>query len=240
MPTLFVSDLHLSGDRLDITRQFEAFLAGPARLAERLYILGDLFEYWAGDDDIADPFNARVVAALAAAAARVPISFMRGNRDFLAGDGFARASGVTLLADAHTIELAGRKALLLHGDTLCTDDTDYQRFRAESRSVAWVKTMLGTPLAIRKRHIQTLREQSEVQKRSKSAGIMDVNAQAVAAALREAGCDLLIHGHTHRPARHSLSVDGLNCERWVLDAWYDRGSYLACDAGTLKVQQLPS
>lgn len=239
MAKLFLSDLHLSASRPSTVAQFEGFLAGPALDAREIYILGDLFEYWPGDDDLADPFNARIVAALAGASARVPIGFMRGNRDFLIADGFARASGVSLIDDPLTIRLAGRKAVLLHGDTLCTDDTDYQRFRSESRSPAWIKTMLGTPLAVRKRHIQTLRDQSEAQKRAKSAGIMDVNAEAVATCLRAAACDLMIHGHTHRPAVHRLLVDGRPCERWVLDAWYEHGSYLAHDGETLQAHALP-
>lgn len=234
MATLFLSDLHLTASRPGACAQFEAFLAGPALAAGRVYILGDLFEYWAGDDDLADPFNARITGALAAAARRVPISFMRGNRDFLVADLFARASGMTLIDDPLLITLGDRPALLLHGDTLCTDDADYQHFRTESRSPAWIKSMLATPLAIRKQRIESLRGQSEALKRTKAAGIMDVNAAAVAAAFQSAGCDLMIHGHTHRPARHELAVDGRRCERWVLADWYAQGSYLEWQAGAMR------
>lgn len=229
MATLLLSDLHLTASRPHAVAQFEAFLTGPVRSAGHVYILGDLFEYWAGDDDLGDPFNERIIAMLAAASAHVPINFMRGNRDFLAADGFARASGVRMIDDPHSIELGNRRTLLLHGDTLCTDDTEYQRFRAESRSAAWIMTMLGTPLEKRKQHIQTLREQSEAQKRTKASDIMDVNASAVEDAFRASGCDQMIHGHTHKPGFHVHEVGDRLCERRVLDAWYEQGSYLAHD-----------
>ena len=227
MTTLFISDLHLTPERPASTEQFESLLAGETLGVKQLYILGDLFEYWAGDDDIAEPFNQRVVSALAKASTRTPIGFMPGNRDFLAGDSFISASGMQLMTDPFVIELAHRRTLLTHGDALCTDDVDYQRFRTESRSAAWKLAMLSTPLELRKRHIQTLRDQSEAQKRIKTAGIMDVNEAAVAAAFRDAGCDLMIHGHTHRPGYHVHRVDGQDRERRVLDAWYEHGSFLA-------------
>lgn len=229
MTKIFISDLHLTPDRPASTEQFEALLKRDARDSKGLYILGDLFEYWVGDDDIADPFNRRIVNALAEAAARTLIHFMPGNRDFLAGEAFLAASQMRGIADPTVIELTQRRALITHGDALCTDDVDYQRFRSESRSAAWKLAMLSTPLELRKRHIQTLREQSEAQKRVKAAGIMDVNAEAVGNAFRSARCDLMIHGHTHRPGYHVHRVEGLNCERRVLDAWYEHGSYLAFD-----------
>jgi UDP-2,3-diacylglucosamine hydrolase len=239
MATLFVSDLHLAAARPRACAQFEAFLAGPALASSRIFILGDLFEYWAGDDDLDDPFNRRIIAALSAATRRVPVAFMRGNRDFLAGDGFARATGVTLIDDPAVTDLDGRRALLLHGDTLCTGDADYQRFRAECRAPAWIAAMLARPLAERKRHIESLRAQSELQKRGKTAGIMDVGTEAVAAAFRTAGCELMIHGHTHRPGCHEIMLEGRRHERRVLDAWYECGSYLHCDAGGCRSVALP-
>lgn len=229
MTKIFISDLHLTPDRPASTEQFEALLYNDARDSTGLYILGDLFEYWAGDDDISDPFNSRIVSTLAKAATRIPIHFMPGNRDFLAGEAFLAASRMRGLADPMVIELARHRVLITHGDALCTDDVDYQRFRTESRSAAWKLAMLSTPLELRKRHIQTLRQQSEAQKRVKAAGIMDVNAEAVGNAFRNARCDLMIHGHTHRPGYHVHRVDGQNCERRVLDAWYEHGSYLAFD-----------
>ena len=230
MPTLFVSDLHLSGDRLDITRQFEAFLAGPARLAERLYILGDLFEYWAGDDDLKDPFNHRIASALANCGEHTPTFLMHGNRDFLIGQDFARAARLTLINDPLVINIGAQPTLLLHGDTLCTDDVDYQRFRGEVRSAAWAIRFLATPLGVRKHRIEELRAQSEAQKQIKPAAIMDVNATAVAEAFRSHRLDRMIHGHTHRPAHHVHEVNGQTCQRWVLADWYATGSYLECNA----------
>ena len=231
MSALFISDLHLSASRPDITGEFERFLAGPALQAtDGLYILGDLFDYWAGDDDLDDPFNVQVIEALAQCGARVPVRFMRGNRDFLIGKGFARAARLTLMGDSAILNLGGLPTLLMHGDTLCTDDVDYQRFRAEVRSPAWAKTFLSMPLAERKRHIEALRAQSEVQKQVKPAEIMDVNAATVEEAFRASGCDQMIHGHTHRPDRHRLTVDGRACERLVLGDWYHQGSHLRCDS----------
>ncbi len=231
MSALFISDLHLSPSRPDITREFETFLAGPAlAAADGLYILGDLFDYWAGDDDLSDPFNTQVVQALAQLGARVPIRFMRGNRDFLVGREFAQAARLKLLGDSVILELAGMPTLIMHGDALCTDDVEYQRFRAEVRSPAWAKTFLSMPLEERKRHIEALRAQSEAQKQIKPANIMDVNAATVEEAFRASGCERLIHGHTHRPGRHVMAVDGRACERLVLGDWYHRGSHLRCDS----------
>ncbi len=234
MSALFISDLHLCASRPQITAAFEAFLRGPARGAAGLYILGDLFEYWAGDDDLGDPFNARIAGALAEYGRAVPTFFMHGNRDFLIGDAFAQAAGLTLIADPLLIDIHGRPTLLMHGDTLCTDDLDYQRFRSEVRSPEWTAAFLATPLAERKQRIEVMRMRSEAMKQVKSASIMDVNAGAVEAAFRRYGCDRMIHGHTHRPARHEHVVDGRRCERFVLADWYEDGSHLACTAGACK------
>ncbi len=235
MSTLFISDLHLCASRPQITAAFEAFLDGPARDAAALYILGDLFEYWAGDDDLGDAFNARIATALARYGKAVPTFLMHGNRDFLIGPGFTRAAGATLIADPLLIDIEGRPTLLMHGDTLCTDDLDYQRFRSEVRSPEWAATFLATPLAERKQRIEVMRTRSEALKQVKSAAIMDVNADAVEAMFRRFGCDRLIHGHTHRPARHEHIVDGRRCERLVLADWYESGSHLICAAGSCTV-----
>lgn len=230
MSTLFISDLHLCAGRPQGNRCFFAFLEREARAAQALYILGDLFEYWVGDDDLDDPFNAKVVAALARlVAGGVPVYLMHGNRDFVIGEAFARASGVTLLADPALIELHGQAVLLMHGDTLCTLDREYQAFRREARSEAWIGNLMRQPLAQRKAAVEALRRQSEQEKRSKPAEIMDVAQDEVEATLRRYGYPRLIHGHTHRPARHLHTVDGHACERWVLADWYQGGSYLACD-----------
>ena len=234
MAVLFVSDLHLCPSRPTIHRLFLDFLSGPARGAEALYILGDLFEYWAGDDDLPDPFNASIATALAACVTSgVKMFFMRGNRDFLVGERFAGAAGVTLLADPTLIDLRGQPTLLTHGDDLCTDDTAYQDFRRKVRAPAWIDDFLAQPLRERKREIARLRALSETEKKKKPAAIMDVNAGAVADLLRRHGYPRLIHGHTHRPAQHEHLVDGRRCERWVLADWYEHGSYLRADSSGL-------
>ncbi len=237
---LFISDLHLCASRPQINRIFFHFLEREARSAEALYILGDLFEYWAGDDDLPDPFNASVAAALARlAGSGVPVYLMHGNRDFIIGEAFARASGVTLLPDPASLSLYGQPVLLIHGDTLCTLDEEYQVFRREARSAIWMRDLLGKPLAERKAAIEALRRRSELEKRSKPAEIMDVAPAEVEATLRRHGYPRLIHGHTHRPARHVHAIDGHACERWVLADWYKAGSYLACDASGCRAVHLP-
>jgi UDP-2,3-diacylglucosamine hydrolase len=226
--TLFVSDLHLSARRPETADLFLSFLAGPARSASALYILGDLFDYWAGDDDLDDPFNRRVCHALAALA--IPKFFLPGNRDFLAGDRFGVPSRLTFIPEPTVADIEGVRTLLLHGDTLCTDDLDYQAVRKLLRSDEWQRKLLALPLAERKRKIEGLREQSEMAKGGKSYELMDANADAIAAAFREHGVARMIHGHTHRQARHEHIVDGRSCERWVLGDWHATGNALACDA----------
>jgi UDP-2,3-diacylglucosamine hydrolase len=239
--TLFVSDLHLSAARPAISRLFQDFLAQQARQAAALYILGDLFEYWAGDDDLIDPFNAAICAALKQlVVSGTQTFFMPGNRDFLVGSGFVRASGTQLLIEPQRVDINGFPTLLLHGDTLCTDDATYQEFRNKVRSAAWQENFLAQPLAERKTQIETLRKQSDQEKQLKSVAIMDTNPAAVAAVLRSQGYPRLIHGHTHRPAFHRHEVDGKTCERWVLGDWYDRGNYLRCDETGCRYLNLPA
>ena len=235
---LFISDLHLCGARAEINGIFFDFLAGRARKAEALYILGDLFEYWAGDDDLTAPFNAAVVRALAQCSAVTPVRLMHGNRDFLIGERFAAAAGVQLIADPTLTAINNTRTLLTHGDALCTDDIAYQQFRAEVRSPAWIGAFLANPLDARRKTITELREQSEREKRHKPEAIMDVNQGAVASLLREHGYPRLVHGHTHRPAQHVHSIDSRNCERWVLADWYDHGSVLVCDGDEWRVEEL--
>lgn len=229
-PVLFISDLHLSEDRPEINRLFFEFLQVRATRASALYILGDLFEYWAGDDDCDEPFNKSVIDALARlSGSSVAVSFMHGNRDFLAGAVFAQRAGLTIISDPTPVSLFGVPTLLSHGDTLCTDDHEYMMFREQVRSVQWAADFLAKPLRERKAIIGGLRRQSEDEKRSKASSIMDVNTDAVEALLRASGYPRLIHGHTHRPARHEHLVDGHVCERWVLADWYKHGSVLVCD-----------
>lgn len=231
LPALFISDLHLTEDEPANVAAFLAFLQGPAREAASLFILGDLFEYWAGDDDLATPFNARIAAAIRSVAdAGTQLFFMTGNRDLLAGPAFARAIGATLLEDPARVRFGDAAELLLaHGDALCTDDLAYQAFRRQVRDPAWQAGFLSQPLAARKAFIASLREKSEAAKAGKTMEIMDVNADAVAALLREHGYPTLVHGHTHRPACHALSVDGQACVRRVLPDWRGEACWLRFD-----------
>lgn len=230
---LFASDLHLCPARPGTVHLFERFLAGPAREAEALYLLGDLFEYWAGDDDLADPFNADICAAIQkVGSGGTAIFFMAGNRDFLAGEEFCQATGATPLPEEIVVDVAGTRTLLLHGDTLCTDDADYQRFRATVRDQRWQRDFLALPLAERRARIEALRARSEQEKQAKTCDIMDVAPGSVLAAFRCNEVSRMIHGHTHRPARHELDLGGGRiAERWVLPDWSETaGGYLACDS----------
>jgi len=236
---LFISDLHLCASRPEINRIFFEFLRREAGRASDLYILGDLFEYWAGDDDIGDDLNREVADALAACAQKgTRVRIMHGNRDFLLGPGFAEASGARLLEDPTMLDLFGTKTLITHGDALCTDDHDYQAFRTQVRSPSWQKAFLTKPLAERKEMIAAARARSEAEKSRKPMEIMDVNQGAVEALLREHGYPRLIHGHTHRPARHEHRVDGRLCERWVLPDWYETGGALRCDENGCRAEKI--
>ena len=233
--TLFISDLHLDAARPAIAAQFERFLEDIAPRSEALYILGDLFEYWVGDDGIAAlPCPARVAEALRPLAARVPVSFMHGNRDFLVAQGFAAATGTTIIPDPTVIDLYGKRTLLMHGDTLCTDDAPYQAFRAKVRDPGWQRAALARPIAERIALAQGMRAESEGAKQGKAMDIMDVSREAVERAFADSGCDVMIHGHTHRPARHAYQVGGRERVRWVLPDWYEKGGYLEASAAGMR------
>jgi UDP-2,3-diacylglucosamine hydrolase len=234
--SLFISDLHLTEERPEANEQFIDFLEGTARSAEALYILGDLFEYWIGDDDLEEPFNA-VMAGLLRRLSRsgVPLYLMHGNRDFLMGERFCAATGAALLADPSVHEIQGVKTLLAHGDTLCTDDVDYQNWRRIARSADWQRDFLAKPRAERRGVILGLREKSKAVVQAKPAQIMDVNDAAVSQAMRQHGVTRLVHGHTHRPGRHVLTLDGHRAERWVLPDWYGPGGYLQIGRGAPKL-----
>ena len=237
-PTLFISDLHLDASRPETTALFFDFLARRARTAAALYILGDLFEAWIGDDDDAAP-GPEVAAALRALVdAGVPVRFLHGNRDFLLGVRFAAAAGLELLPETVTIDLYGRPVLLLHGDTLCTDDIDYQAFRAQVRDPAWQARMLALPLAQRRALAGQLRETSRTATQGKAESITDVNPDAVEQALRAHRTAQMIHGHTHRPAVHEGSLDSQPMRRAVLGDWYAHGSVLCCDAQGWRLEEL--
>ena len=238
MHSIFVSDLHLCPSRPAINQLFLQFLCGPAVASESVYILGDLFEYWAGDDDD-DLFNRSISAKLRELAdTGVALYLMHGNRDFLIGDRFAADCGATLLADPTLIDLYGTPTLVLHGDSLCTDDVGYQQFRNKVRDPSYQAQFLAQPLDQRKKIIAGLRTENTEKKQLKTEAIMDVTPATVAAVLRKYGCPRMIHGHTHRPAVHDHLINGRHCERWVLADWYTSGSYLHCNAGGCRVVTL--
>ncbi len=232
---LFISDLHLQASHPRTSQAFLDFLQQQAMTAQALYLLGDLFEYWAGDDDLDDPFNQAMTSALRAVSdAGVALYWIAGNRDFLAGSRFAAQSGATLLAEPHVAIIAGKNIVLLHGDAECTGDINYMAFRAMVRQPAWQAQFLSMPLARRKAIIAGLRQSSRTEQGGKSYEIMDVTPQAVRQVFDSSGAVVMIHGHTHRPALHR---DGATL-RYVLPDWecdtapgeQPRGGWIAVDA----------
>lgn len=231
---LFVSDLHLQASHPQTCLAFDAFLDQHARASEALYLLGDIFEYWAGDDDLADPFHLKVCQAIRRVSdAGVAVYWIAGNRDFLVGAAFAEAAGLSVLKEPHIVHLGGQTIALVHGDAQCTGDSQYMQFRAMVRQPAWQAQFLAMPLAQRKAIIAGLRENSRASNGEKSATIMDVAPQAIAEVFTSTGTTVMIHGHTHRPALH---VEGAY-RRFVLPDWeYDvdranarRGGWIAVD-----------
>ena len=229
--TLFISDLHLSDDEPHITQLLLNFTRDTAPQADALYILGDLFEYWAGDDDRNTPFHQQIIAAMRAVSQQgTPVFIMHGNRDFLMDEELAQDCNATMLPDPTVINLYGKATLLTHGDALCTDDVQYQAFRKQVRQATWRNNFLSQPLAQRKAQIEQLRKMSEDQKQTKAMDIMDVSLAAVEAQFRSSQYPRMIHGHTHRQKMHLHEVDGHSCERWVLGDWHKTGNALRCDA----------
>ena len=243
MTTLFVSDLHLEAERPAITDLFVRFLRERARAARALYVLGDLFEAWVGDDDPAEP-GATVARELRALRdAGVPVFFLRGNRDFLLGEAYARRAGMRILPDPAVIVLDGRPVLLMHGDLLCTGDTAYQQFRAQTRDPQWQRQFLAQPLPAPVAFAQQARARSQAaQDALKAQGMLeaitDADPATVEETLRRYGIDTLIHGHTHRPAIHALDIDGRPCRRIVLGDWYEQGSVLRVADGAFELEAL--
>lgn len=243
MTTLFISDLHLDAERPHITDLFGRFLDGEARGADALYILGDLFEAWIGDDDPSDTATFVAERLRAVANAGTPVSFMHGNRDFLVGSDYARRAGMRILPDPSVIQLYGRPTLLMHGDTLCTDDVAYQQFRSQTRNPAWQAQFLSQPLPARIAFVQQARaaskaHQSGLASQGTMETITDVAPATVAETFQRFGIDTLIHGHTHRPAVHALDVDGRPRERIVLGDWYEQGSVLRVDHAGHRLETL--
>lgn len=235
MVALFISDLHLHAALPYTTQAFFDFLHQHAMHARQLYLLGDIFEYWAGDDDIASPFNQRVIAAIRAISdAGVLVFWIAGNRDFLVGANFAKASGLTLLPDPFVATIAGQRITLAHGDAQCTDDLAYMAFRKQVREQAWQAQFLAMPLAQRKTIIEGLRNDSRLQQQSKSYTIMDVNAASIDSLLHSTGTYIMIHGHTHHPARHVVTQGEHTQIRYVLPDWEcdapdQRGGWIGID-----------
>ena len=236
---LFASDLHLDSETPWAIDAFLAFLAGPARSCEALYLLGDLFEVWVGDDDD-NPDNTRACAGLAAlCASGVAVYALHGNRDFLLGEAFTRRTGVKLLPDPVTVELYGVRTLLSHGDVFCSDDFSYQELRSIVRKPAWQRRFLSLPLPSRRVLASAARAGSKAHMERAIPTIMDVNPEAVLRAFRATGARRLIHGHTHRPAIHPTVVDGVDSERVVLAPWYEAASCVAVSPEGVREVLLP-
>jgi UDP-2,3-diacylglucosamine hydrolase len=237
--TLFISDLHLSAERSDIAQCFFDFMKNETQNADALYILGDLFEVWIGDDDT-NPFSQEVASAIAKVSETTPVYFIHGNRDFAIRDGFAAKCNMHLLPEQYVIDLYGRKALISHGDELCTRDIDYMKFRKKARSWWWPRLMLALPLSLRKKLAAQGRQVSKNKQMHLSEEIMDVTQAEVEAAMRKHNVDLFIHGHTHRPNVHefTMEIQGKQqaVQRIVLGDWYSQGSILIASPNVLSLE----
>lgn len=239
MAILFISDLHLDAQRPAATDAFIDFIANEAMRAQQLFILGDLFEAWIGDDDD-DPAMAPVIEALASLRdADVPCYLMHGNRDFLLGPEFARRTGCEIVTDFVTVDVFGKQLLLTHGDLLCTDDKPYMKLRSMVRTPEWKSEFLGKSLSERREIANAMRAQSQTETASKPADIMDVNQTAVEQTMRSHGVHHLVHGHTHRPAIHRFDLDQEVATRFVLGDWYEQGSVLSMEPGSFRLTELP-
>lgn len=239
MTTLFISDLHLEAGQPAIGEQFVSFLANDARQAEALYILGDLFDAWLGDDD-PNPYYGEMKSAMRDLAdTGVPTFFMHGNRDFMIGEQFAAETGVTILSDPVVVALYGQNVVLSHGDALCTDDVHYQKVRAMTRDPDWQSMMRAKSLQERIALAAEARKESMARGASLSDEIMDVNQDAVAATLREHGVDVMLHGHTHRPAIHEIDLGDRTATRIVLGDWYEQGSVVRWDENGPRLETIP-
>ncbi len=238
MAVLFISDLHLDAQRPAAVEAFLGFLATDAIRAERLFILGDLFEVWIGDDDD-DPAMAPVIDAIASLRhADVACYIMHGNRDFLIGRAFAERTGCEILTDYVTVDIYGKQMLLTHGDLLCTDDRPYMKLRATVRDEEWKRDFLSKSLSDRRKIALSMREMSQQETADKPPEIMDVNQTAVEETMRSHGVEFLIHGHTHRPGVHRFEMDGKIATRIVLGDWYEQGTILSWDNHGFKLAAL--
>ena len=236
MSYCFISDLHLNQDRPDITKAFLNFLENTACKAEKLYILGDLFEAWIGDDD-QNQFISEIQNALIRINKTTKVLFMHGNRDFLIGPDFASSAGMKILTDPVVEEMFGDPVLLMHGDLLCTEDIDYQKFRKVSRDIKWQKEFLSKPLAERRIIAQNLRGASKEATGKKKEEIMDVSECEVIKIIQESSVSLLIHGHTHRPNSHSIALEKHTAKRIVLGDWDEYGWYVWMDSNSCELNK---
>ncbi|MEO8465472.1 MAG: UDP-2,3-diacylglucosamine diphosphatase [Gammaproteobacteria bacterium] len=235
MAALFISDLHLDAEHPETIQRFTQFMQREARGATDLYILGDLFEAWIGDDDD-DPRVTPILGALREATrSGISCAVMHGNRDFLMGERFCAATGCRLLGDYERIDINGEPVLLTHGDLLCTDDTRYQTLRGQLRSPAWQHEFLAKPVAERRKIATDLRQMSAAEIAAKAESIMDVNQATVERTMREFDVRFLLHGHTHRPAIHRFTLDGRPAQRIVLGAWYEQDSFARWDTSGPKL-----
>ncbi len=235
MYTLFISDLHLTGQRPHITKLFTDFLADIDADCDGLYILGDLFEAWLGDDCILPEYQPVIEALQTATQNGLPIFIQHGNRDFLLGEHFAQISGCRILPETLIIDLHGTATLIMHGDTLCTDDIEYQKFRAMVRNPQWQQEVLQKTPEERIALAKKFREASKTEMAAKAEDIMDVNQNTVIATMQADDVQQLIHGHTHRPAIHELTINNKPAQRIVLGDWYEQSSILRCDASGCKL-----
>ena len=238
MTTLFLSDIHVSDQHPEISDHLKEFLLKEESKTNAIYVLGDLFEYWLGDDD-PNPSFAEIKNLLKTLSDKnISLFFMHGNRDFLIGESFAKETGCQILHDPCVIDLFGKKVLISHGDIFCTDDKEYQLFRNQTRDPAWKESILSKSLSFREEFAKQARLESSIHTSLKKNEIMDVNKDEILKIYEKYNVDIIIHGHTHRPAIHDVSFNGRNYQRIVLGDWYEQGSILRCSEKGFDLIQL--
>tara|TARA_B100000900_G_scaffold372494_1_gene352447 strand:- start:1428 stop:2153 length:726 start_codon:yes stop_codon:yes gene_type:complete len=229
MTTVFLSDIHISDQHPEISKHLEEFLLEEGSKTDAIFVLGDLFEYWLGDDDPNPLFREIKQLLKRLSDKNISIFFIHGNRDFLIGESFAEETGCHILNDPHIIDLCDKRVLISHGDMFCTDDKEYQLFRNQTRDPAWKEFILSKSLSFREEFAKQARLESSKHISSNKNEIMDVNKDEILKMYEKYNVDIIIHGHTHRPAIHDVFFNGRNCQRIVLGDWYEQGSILKCD-----------